>query len=157
MTSSGKKGVLLFSKFDRKTPGSKSFCNNCKLWAFNFIKKRLRHQYFVVNFGKLLLWTPFWKHSSKRLLWMKLVSNAFLEHIEIKITQLKLKRGKIYIHENQIQLINYHEIHLSHFLKERLRASGTRMPTTTCSANDYLEWNYLRWSSWQRLLTDTNR
>ena len=77
----------------------------------------------------------------------------FLEHIEIKIKQLIA----IYIHENQIQLINYHEIYLSHFLKERLRASGTRVSTTTCSANDYLEWNYLRWSSWQSLLTDTNR
>ena len=33
----------------------KSQSNNCELWTFNFIKKRLQHQYFPVNFGKLVL------------------------------------------------------------------------------------------------------
>ena len=42
---------------------------------------------------------------------MKLTSNIlFIEITEIKIKQLKIKRAKIYIHENQIQLINSHEI-----------------------------------------------
>ena len=42
---------------------------------------------------------------------MKLTSSIlFIEITEIKIKQLKIKRAKIYIHENQIQLINSHEI-----------------------------------------------
>ena len=60
--------------------------------------------------------------------------------IEIKIRQLKLKRAKNYIHENQIQLINSHEIYHLHFLKGRLYAGEMRQSTTTCSVNEYLEW-----------------
>ena len=62
-----------------------------------------------------------------------------LKIIETKIKQLKLKNAKIYFHENQIHLINSHEIYHLHFLKERLRAGETREPTTTCSANNYLK------------------
>ena len=39
---------------------------------------------------------------------------------------MKLKRAKIYIQENQIQLINSHEIYHLHFLKERQHAAETR-------------------------------
>ena len=65
--------------------------------------------------------------------------NFLLEIIEIKIKQFKLKNAKIYFHENQIHLINSHEINYLHFLKERLRAGETKKPTTTCSGNDYLK------------------
>ena len=44
---------------------------------------------------------------------------------------MKLKRAKIYIQENQIQLINSHEIYHLHFLKERQHAGETREPKTT--------------------------
>ena len=62
-----------------------------------------------------------------------------LKIIEIKIKQLKLKNAKVYFYENQIHLINSHEICHLHFLKERLSAGETREPMTTCSANDYLK------------------
>ena len=73
---------------------------------------------------------------------LKEVSNPYFlsRIIEIRIKQLKLKRAKIYIHENQIQLIHSQEIYHLHLLKERLRAGETREPTTTYSANEYLEW-----------------
>ena len=62
-----------------------------------------------------------------------------LKIIEIKIKQLKLKNAKVYFHENQIHLINSHEIYHLHFRKERLPAGETREPMTVCSANDYLK------------------
>ena len=55
----------------------------------------------------------------------------------MKIKQLKLKRAKINIHENQIHLISSQERYSLHFLKERLRTGETREPMTTCSANKY--------------------
>ena len=41
-----------------------------------------------------------------------------LEIIEIKIKHLKLKNAKIYFDENQIHLINSHEMYNLHFLKD---------------------------------------
>ena len=76
--------------------------------------------------------TTAWNEVSKQYFLLKI--------IEIKIKQLKLKRAKIYIQENQIQLINSHEIYHLHFLKERQHAGETREPKTTYSANEYLEW-----------------
>ena len=43
-----------FPKFYKETPVSKPFFKGCKLWACNFIKKRLWEEPFQVNFGKLL-------------------------------------------------------------------------------------------------------
>ena len=58
-----------------------------------------------------------------------------LEFIEIKIKQLKIKNANMYFHENQIHMINTHQIYYLHFLNERLHAE----PTITCSSNDYLK------------------
>ena len=74
---------------------------------------------------------------------------------------MKLIHAKIYIQENQIQLISSHEIYHLHFLKERRRAGETGEPMTRCTATNIYKGfraycQYLRWSSWQRLLTDTN-
>ena len=59
-----------------------------------------------------------------------------MEIIEKKIIkQLKLKRAKIHIHENQIHLINSQERYNLQFLKERLRTGESREPMTQCSGN----------------------
>ena len=111
------------------------FCNKvASSEPLTLLKKRLRHEYFPVNFGNLVLWAPFWKHGSERLLWIKLVSNTFFGNYWSKNKAIE---AKIHIHENQIHLINSEEIYHLRFLKERLRTGERREPTTTCSTNEF--------------------
>ena len=62
-----------------------------KLWASNFIKKRLQNGFYSAHFEKLL-----------EMLLNEVSKHYFLvKVIGIKIEQLKLKCAKIYIYENQ--------------------------------------------------------